>query len=59
MTHIVSLLLTAAVSLSVGAGGTYALMRVSATCAQAPVPQETPSHFFDAPLPSPTGGPRY
>jgi hypothetical protein len=56
------LLLTAAVSLAVGAGGTYATIHVTATCDMAQVqstPPLQPSHFFDAPAPPPTGGPRY
>jgi len=56
------LLLTAFVSLAAGAGGTYAALHVTATCtiAQAkPAPPDQLSHFFDAPLPPPTGGPGY
>jgi hypothetical protein len=59
-----SLLLTAIVSLAIGAGGTYALVRVSSTCSvtqttRAPAPPPVIDHFMDAPAPRVGGGPRY
>jgi hypothetical protein len=58
-----SLLLTAVVSLAIGAGGTYALVRVEATCniakAAAPTVPPVTGHFFDAPAPAPDWSKRY
>jgi hypothetical protein len=59
MTTASKLLLTALVSLAVGAGGTYATIHVTATCETPPIQLSAPSNFLAAPPLSPTGYPKY
>ncbi len=63
MTNTVRLLLTAVVSLTIGAGGAYSVLRVNATCSVVSAPAAAANDSFRNFMAEPPdrvgGGPRY